>query len=322
MRLDPAIQEFILWRRAQAFAANTVRNDRVHLGIARHVLGDIELELIGHAEMMRVFDHAARTRTASSVNILAGGLSAFFKWARMRKYMGPDNDPMIGIRARKVAKKERARIPLHDFNVFLDAATDPRDRALCALSLYLFTRASETTSLRVRDLDLTDGTVNVTVYKTGDFDIMPVSRELDREMRAWLMEYARICGPLDPNWYLVPARQQTGFHKHTLNPAAPISRPQETANTVLDAYGIKVKGESIHCLRRSGARALFDELSGSGVDRSLEIVSAMLHHASVTMTEKYLGITHSRAKRDGLIKGEDMFPSLAAENVVPIRKVG
>jgi integrase len=76
----------------------------------------------------------------------------------------------------------------------------------------------------------------------------------------------------------------------------------------------------IHLLRASGARAWFDELNNHTIDGAPKIVQAHLHHASVVMTERYLGLTSDRTKRDRLLRGQSMFPSLAADNVVSLRE--
>ena len=79
----------------------------------------------------------------------------------------------------------------------------------------------------------------------------------------------------------------------------------------------RAMGEGSHTLRRSGARALFDRLAESGYDRSLRIVQSMLHHSSVTITEKYIGVTPDQRSRDEIIKGQEMYP-VREENVVSL----
>lgn len=317
-----AEREYIQWRMSQGFARATVRNDKSAIKIMRDALGDsYAIESIDDRSVTRVLDRASDTRSAASVNMVHSSLSAFFKWCRMRRYMGVDNDPLLGMRYKRVPKKERRRLAIHEFPAFLDAATDPRDRAACSLGLYLFLRSSEVVSLRLRDLDLQAGTIGVTVHKTADYDVMPISRELDRELRAWLSHYQAECGPLKKDWFLVPAKVQAGFGTHKLNPTAKISRPEEIVKKTVAAYGWEdTHWQGFHLLRASGARAWFDELDEHTIDGALKTVQAHLHHSSVTMTERYLGLTADRAKRDRLLKGMDMFPSLNAGNVIPMRK--
>lgn len=320
MRLKTAISEYLQWRKAQGFAKNTIRNDKSSLNVAAGVLGDPELSDIHYADMERVMDWLGQRRAPSSLNQAQSVYGAFFRWARTLKYVGPDHDPMLGFRYRKVPKKPRLRFSLGEFNALLDAAPEPRLRMLTALGLFLFLRASESTTLRIRDVDMDEGTISVVIHKTGDHDVMPIPMELDAELRRWFKAYREEVGPLHPDYFLIPARTQAGFGTHRLNPTAKVSRPQELIKRVFTAYGMEeTKGEACHALRRSGARALFDELAGSGIDGALEVVQTQLHHASVTMTERYLGITHSRAKRDQMLRGSAMFPSLSADNVVMLR---
>lgn len=314
MRLEDAMRLY-LSERAASYAKNTVRNDRSSLTRMLSVLGNVEVADIDRQSMIRVLSDIRRTRNASSTNTIHGAYSAFFRWCRAERLMAPDNDPLLNVRYLAVQDRQRVRVPLHEFPALLDAAPDPQHRMLTALGLFLFLRASEAVTLRIRDVDLNEGTIEVNVWKTGDSDRMVISSELDTELRRWFRYYQEQCGPLQRDWYLVPAKEQYGFHKHRLSPTRPVSRPQEVVSRVLAAHGIDEKGESMHCLRRSGARALFNELTDRGIDGSLEVVQAMLHHKSVTMTERYLGITHSRAKRDILIRERGLFPSLAADNV-------
>lgn len=316
--------EYVHWRITQGFARATVRNDRSAIKIMRDTLGDDYLIAdIDDRSFIKTLERASITRSAASVNMVQSCLSAFFKWCRMRKYMGIDVDPLMGSRYKRVPKKERRRLSIHEFPAFLDCATDPRDRATLSLGLYLFLRSSEIVSLRVRDVNLNEGNVGVTVHKTGDYDIMPISKELDRELRRWFVAYAELAGPLKPDWHLVPAKYQKGFGTLGLNPTAKISRPEEIVKKNLTAYGWEdTHWQGFHLLRSSGARAWFDELNEQTIDGGLKIVQAHLHHSSVVMTERYLGLTADRVKRDRLLRGEEMFPSLSAPNVISISKTG
>jgi len=57
------------------------------------------------------------------------------------------------------------------------------------------------------------------------------------------------------------------------------------------------------------------ELVHSGYDGAMRTVQSMLHHASVTTTEGYLGIQLDKKRRDELVKGNRMFP-VSTENVI------
>lgn len=320
-KLSDAACEYDAWRDMQGFAKATRRNDQAALRHLQRAVGDLTVDLIDHDKITHALHKMGDTCSPSSVNMHHASLSAFFRWCRLKGYIAPDQDPLMGIRYKKVGKRDRRRLAAHEFPMLLNAAKTPRERMLVALGLYLFLRSSEAVSLRVRDVDLQSGTVGVTIYKTHDYDIMPISQELDSELRRWLLHYQQECGPLHPDWHLVPAQKTIGVRQFALNPTAKISRPEDFVKDTLRRYGWEdTHWQGMHCLRASGARAWFDELDSNTVDGALRIVQTHLHHASVTQTERYLGITADRAKRDRILKGESMFPSLQASNVTPINR--
>lgn len=320
-KLSNAAREYDIWRDMQGFAKATRRNDRSALRHLERAIGDLPVDQIDNDKITHALHRMGETCGPSSVNMHHASLSAFFRWCRMKGYITPDADPLMGIRYKKVGKRDRRRLAAHEFPPLLDAAKTPRERILIALGIYLFLRSSEAVSLRVRDVDLQSGTIGVTIFKTHDYDIMPISRELDTELRRWLLAYQEECGELHPDWYLVPAKKTIGLHTFALNPTAKISRPEDLVKETLRRYGWDdTHWQGMHCLRASGARAWFDELDANTVDGALRIVQTHLHHSSVTMTERYLGITADRAKRDRILKGESMFPSLQATNVTPINR--
>lgn len=321
VKLSNAAREYDVWRDMQGFAKATRRNDRSALRHLERAIGDLPVDQIDNDKITHALHRMGETCGPSSVNMHHASLSAFFRWCRMKGYISPDADPLMGIRYKKVGKRDRRRLAAHEFPPLLDAAKTPRERILIALGIYLFLRSSEAVSLRVRDVDLQSGTIGVTIFKTHDYDIMPISRELDTELRRWLLAYQEECGELHPDWYLVPAKKTIGLHTFALNPTAKISRPEDLVKETLRRYGWDdTHWQGMHCLRASGARAWFDELDANTVDGALRIVQTHLHHSSVTMTERYLGITADRAKRDRILKGESMFPSLQATNVTPINR--
>lgn len=322
--LQAAAKEYVNWRRSQGYANATIKNDKTALNIAMRALGsDHPVGKLDQGKTITILEMAGRTRSGSSVNMIHSSLSSFYRYCRMRTFLPVDQDPLLGLRYRRVPKKERRRLDVTEFTDFLNAASDPRDRVFAALGLYLFLRGSEAAALRVRDLDLDDGTIGVTIFKTDDYDRMPISSELDSELRKFLAYYQEECGPLKPEWHLVPARVQAGFGHHKLNPTAKISRPHDVIKRTLEAYGwTDTYWQGMHLLRASGARAWFDELNNNTVDGALRLVQTHLHHSSTQMTERYLGLSADRVRRDEVVQGSAMFPSIHKRgNVVPLRKV-
>ena len=109
-------------------------------------------------------------------------------------------------------------------------------------------------------------------------------------------------------------------------PYTKCSRPHRYVQRTLVKFGIPIRDEEgkslhegVHTLRRSGARALFDELvDRGGYDGVLRLVAAMLHHKSTQMTERYLGLDVDTKKRNDLLRGERMFAEPDKSNVVEL----
>lgn len=332
IRLSDAVDEFLKSRAGNGFAANTIRNDRRTLLRFLTVVGNIYVKNITQRHIDEVMADAGTTQADASLNLTQTSLSAFFAWCRVRGHMRKDHDPLAGRRLRRVPKPDRRRVPVGQFPALLEAAEHPRDRMVVALGLFLFLRQSEIATLKIQDVSLANGEVRVVVHKTKGLDYMPISSELDRELRRWLTIYTEATSTA----YLTPAKHIKQLIRNpngtflrsvasdTLRPMRKISRVEEVAQRALNGIGFPTRGddgqslrEGIHTLRRSGARALFDELQGRGYDGALRQVSAMLHHSSVTTTEHYLGLDLDRKQRDEAIKGHALFPSLAAGRVIP-----
>lgn len=331
--LSDSIDHYMRHRTSQNYSKATLKADTQVLRRFLSITGNIYCHQISHRHIERHFEEVSKTRQAASLRNDHGVLVRFFKWARHTGRMPVESDPMFGRRQPKAIKRERNRLHVSRFTELLEAAEarDPRDRALCALLLYTLGRDSEITDLRIRDLDLSAGWLKVRIHKTGQEDTLPVSAELDAEMRRWLRHYATISAPLQPWYHLAPARgvfpvqDERGRilkHESIYRPQKKIGGAGRIVNPILDSIGFPVvdengkpSGEGSHTIRRSGARALFDDLVDGGYDHSLRIVQSLLHHGSVTMTERYIGITADRRSRDDILRGKVMYGH-SAEGVV------
>ena len=81
---------------------------------------------------------------------------------------------------------------------------------------------------------------------------------------------------------------------------------------VLDRAGYPIAKEGGHTLRRSGARAYYDELCEDGYDGALRRVQSMLDHSTTIVTEGYLGLGLDKEARNKALKGQPMFRRHAA----------
>lgn len=335
-QLSDAIDNYLRFRRSQDYAENTVRSDQQVLKRFLSVNGNVWMHVIGERHVERHFEEVSRTRKNATLRNDHGVLDRFFKWARHTRRMPMDANPMFGRRQPKSIQRERNRVHVTQFPRLLDAAErrSPRDRILIALLLYTLMRDSEVTDLRLRDIDLEGGWITARIKKSRLEDRMPICEELDFELRKWLTTYTEHVGVLEPSYFLTPARDvrpihdgrgRISGHHQGFKPLKRIATAGRIVVPVLDDIGFPVLGadgkpcgEGAHTIRRSGARALFDDLSMHH-DYASRVVQSMLHHASVKETERYLGITADRRSRDEIIRHKRMYAA-SDENVVRLAR--
>ena len=336
------VEDFLLYRKADQKSPSTIRNDRMVLRRLFLVTGDIYVASLTERHINAALSSAAVTR-AASLGIDFTTLSMFCGWAVRNRYLHQLDNPMHGRKAPRSMPKERQRVPMKDFGRLLDAADHPRDRMVIALGLFLFLRAGEIVDLKLGDIlpRLDHGEIAVRIFKTRQIDVMPVCAELDQELRRWLSYYAETSGPLRHDWHLAPAKSrptyvQDPLTRHLvpaggplrLRPERRIVKIEDIVNRALREIGFATHApdgatlrEGVHTLRRSGARALFDVQRELGYDGAIRHVQAMLHHANMSQTEHYLGLTLDRVKRNELTKGRPMFDIADTATVIPIREV-
>lgn len=338
MLISDAAELFILSRASEGAAKNTLKGYRVNLNHLERCVGRKHVSALTVADIDSMFAELSPRLSDASINHLMASLSSFFKWCRSRGHMDLASEPLAGRRRRRLRRVERRRLTASQFPMLLAAAPHPRDRMLLALGLYLMLRASEIVDLRVGDVNLDAGEVNVRIFKTRDADVMPISAELDRELRTWLTCYTEECGPLRSDWYLIPQRSrsttrgyagriQSDWRSQRLLPDQRLGKVEGIAQQALTSIGWDMRDtsgkslwEGMHTLRRSGARALFDELVAQGYDGALRTVQTFLHHANSVMTERYLGLELDRNQRNQKFAGQPMFPSQEAGNVTVLRE--
>lgn len=316
MRIVKLVDSYLQYRAQAGYSPRTLLNDRSVLGRLVTALGTTDSLSVTPVHIDQFLgSEAARGLAATTLNTEQATISGFFKWSMERGYVNPLKNPMAGRRYRPVQKKGAVRVPIQKFQFLLDSAANPRDRMVLAVGLYLLLRQGEAVNLRVGDVDLDEGVIRVLISKTSDYDEMPITAELDRELRRWYLHYQQDCGPLQKNWYLLPTMRPTGFQTFSLTPHRPISKSEDIIRRSLLAIGIEGERIGMHTLRRSAARAILTELEHRGVDHALRRVSAWLHHASTRTTEIYLGLDVDRAVRDKEFRGMSMYPSLVEEEV-------
>lgn len=338
-RLDDVIHEHLRFCQSHGDASSTIRSKRTTLDSLLVSTGNIFMRSLTPRHMDNLLNEMSAKLEPSTINLRMSHLAVFFGWCARRRYLSPVQFLLDGAKKRRVMPKDRLRIPASKFGFLLDCATHPRDRIVVALGLYLFLRASEIRLLRVQDVMLAEETVRTLIEKTKQIDSMPISLELDAELRRWMSWYASRAGSLKPDWYLVPAKTPPKFTAEgpgrllpvgepDILPDRPYRLPAQAVQRTLDKAGYALRyddgkstREGVHTLRRSGARALYDELADVGFDGALRQVQMMLHHASTQMTERYIGVTLDIKKRNEAIRGQRMYPSIDDSSLARIGKV-
>lgn len=310
-RLADARIEYQQHNLARGLSPSTVRVQGDALNLFERVVGNLWLREIGPHHADRVF--SSYSWGTSTRNNRIGQYRAFFRWAKARNYT--DQDPMFGWRAQRVPDQQRERIPRAEWPRVFAACLHPQEEIVIATGLYLFLRVSEMQALQLQHVHLSESLIDVWRPKTKQWDSMPISAELDPYLRRW-MTYLAELGYTSPDHYLVGTRKRdlditAGFGAvagtGTVDATRPLTQPSRTVRRVLERSGYYAKQEGGHTLRRSGARAYFDELVGNGYDGALRRVQSMLGHSHSIMTERYLGLDLDRQQRNQDLRGKPMF---------------
>lgn len=322
VRLSEAVAEYLDHLKARGLEPLTIKNHHQPLRRAIRLWGDIYVSSIkpGHIDqLMSTTTWSARTRNGYLSNMRSG----FFPWCRRNNFIPKDYDPTEGWRPSKVPSKDKTWMPVEEFPALLDAAPSPRDRVLLAVGLFTMCRGSEVTSIKVRDVDFDRDTLFIYRQKTKEEDVLPMPIELRDELLRWMRIYEDKCGPLQPDWYLVPGQGKHPMaHDHTigklvstgepapLKPTLRIGRPYMAVKRTLRIMGLDDHRAGVHLLRRSSARAYYDLLVANGHDHALMRVGAILGHKDTKTTQIYLGLSIERQQRNAMLAGKTMFPGM------------
>jgi len=324
--LSQAVTEYLEHCTARRMSPQTIATRRSTLHRLVISSGNPLVWSVNQKHVDRVF--AQHSWGPTTRNAKLSTYIGFFKWCRAKGYMHRDTDPLFGWKSEKLPKVNRLRIPQTEWHRLFQNCEHPNETMTIALGLYLFLRSSEKKQIRLRDVHLDRGELDINRSKTDGFDVMPISVELDGYLRrhmTWLAEN----GCADPDHFLMPtqtrAKQRDGGKwiagTGVIDPTRTFARQYTLVQNVMVRAGYSVYQEGGHTLRRSGARAYFDVLVGQGYDGALKRVQSMLGHKSSAMTEHYLGLDIERRQRNDALAGKPMFPVVHDAQIVPIREV-
>lgn len=352
--LRSAVEEYLETRQRSGKADNTMRIDTTLLPRFAGHLGNPDFSQLSAKQVREFFygpggimdSHSTRIKGQpvreavgpSTHNNYRARLKVFFTYCKNSGFTALDNY-LTGVEPLPEPKKRRQQPPPSLLLQLLDQAECAMHRAYLATAINTACRASEITGMRVGDVDFARSEVFVTVVKTREEDEMPLTADLERELRLWLVEYAELLGrPLRADDYLFPARTGNTISTHYLDetsgqriyvrtpfvwhPDRPVQRTEKIVKHALAAVGLPTRYEGTHTIRRAVARAYFDSLSTElGYDAGLRTVSALLHHSNMATTERYLGLSSERKRRDETMRGKAFLTAMVSqENVVPLRR--
>lgn len=217
------------------------------------------------------------------------------------------------VKSKQDAPKRRIRYSAKELLAIIEACEHPRDRMVVALFANTALRASEITAIRWGDVDLDQGSIDVTIFKSKKADRRPITADLAVELRRWKAYVTSECGYPQDHWFLVPAKGsfrwentpegQVRNHLGRLKPTVRLGTPHRYVQQALARLNLPTGQEGGHTIRRSVALIYFDRLVESGYDDALLTVSALLNHSNVTVTQRYLGMDRHVEKRDTSLRG-------------------
>lgn len=331
-RLSAALVEYETIRRSR-LAQSTLQND--HSVLARFIqgVGDPQAHLLTPRAVELYFAQESARQMASSFNKVRTRVGLFMKFLQRRGWI--DADPLAEVAPRQVTRRERLRLSADELREVIEGAERARDRAFLAVAIHTALRKSDVCAIRLRDVDLDAGLIHVVTKKTKLVDALPITQELDAELRRWLRVYSGYIAEqqqmfperghqLGPDSFLLPPYWDEGYTgARWVSPDRQITHSERIVQAALRRIGhTETKGEGVHTLRRSTARHLFETASTEGHDSALRTTAALLGHKSVTTTEGYLGVSLDRQKRDALLRGRSFLGPVppTSGKVVPIRR--
>lgn len=223
--------------------------------------------------------------------------------------------PIIRQRTATTKRTMPTRLSAAQLRLIQDAARDnPVLWAMLSVAMNTGLRISDIMKIEMDHFSLQTGELYVWVQKTQRFDAMPITLDLEEDLRAYLTWYTEKTGVrLDEKGaYLFPGRELIGSprweHSWVMAPERPCRYDWAQRNLLklFAECGIQVEGgEAWHVVRRSVARIYFDSLRNEvSYDHALKQTAALLGHLNVATTEKYLGMQAEIQARNESMRGK------------------
>lgn len=260
----------------------------------------------------------------NTASLHRAALKSFFEYGSM---LGWRRD-MIAIPKQRTQRTtrpsgQRTRLTADELVLMLHKAEHPMLRAMLAVAMNTGLRVSDVQKIRIGDVQWETGGIVVVMQKTGLVDVLPVTLDLDDELRRYLLWLTATTGSTlrDVDRFLFPGFQRGGFH-HEHDPHRHVSYDwaAKRLGELYAACGVHVEAREMwHTIRRSVARIYFDAMRGEmSHDHALRQTAALLGHKHATQTETYLGLDAERVARDESLRGKRLL--IPGGNVTPLHQ--
>jgi len=268
----------------------------------------------------------------SSYNKSMTHYRAFLRYLTDKRVIGPDvADTCAPLPPEEGERKQFLRLTMAQIVHMVETIEDPWERWLCAFASQTLGRESELRSRKVGHLHIDRSVIDWYRPKTGRKEAIPhdelfLTNELVMEWQRWAYVYQRHAGSLEPWFYLVPSRGRVGWGSsgYVYRPGERHSRLSRTvqkhAARVAGVPQETLRGQGVHIIRRSMARALYDRLVTEEVYEPLTKVQAALGHATSRTTMLYIGLDPDRRARNDVLGGSSLL-WVKQDNVTQLRGV-
>jgi integrase len=332
-----AVEAYENQARSLGLADSYVRIQMSYLTRFADCCNEIQARSLTPQHVAKFYDTLPKTR--ASHNRALSALRGYVAYLERMKYLKAGSASfLLGDRkTQKFTRQPKYYIPPSQFGLMLDAAErrHPVDRMTLALAFYTLGRQGEIAGLRLKDVDLEGGTIRLYRPKRKRWTVVQMCPELRDELVRWFDHYCQAAGYLifphmqdaHPGWFLVPGlecvrgRREDGPYDaskttYNINPELQATRLEKLVKRMLDIFGAQTEdgkrvrhlNEGMHTIRRSGARAMIDYLSGVwNDDKALLMVSTMLDHETTVMTLLYIGRSLEQKRLNTYLAGHSMY---------------
>lgn len=270
-----AVESYIATRR---WAAGTLKHSTYTLEQFADVVGEHRrVRQLDHDDVARWW--ATRAHLApSSARSRRSTVANFLSWCRHVDLL--ERDPLAGIPVPREPRRMPAVLSPDDITALLRVLPDDRADAIVRLMLRLGLRCIDVANLQIHDVDLRG--LTITIHgKGGNEDMLPLPKECATSISRYLSRQPSTAGPL----FRTYANANRGLSAQHIS---------ESVGEWLAQAGVKrgrYDGIGAHALRRTCATELLQR-------GNIRQVQAVLRHASLTSTERYLRRSESEELRE------------------------